>query len=145
MRRSLLFAGALAALLLSAGCEQEAQANGASCEASAKGFWTSFRAGLLGGDAARLEPMIAFPLQVEGALDDSAGQLGPSEFRARLDSLLAADSGLRETEHSIRQLVVETSVPQDLICSGDRGEFRVGNMLFQRSAGEWRLVKLFVE
>ena len=135
----------IVALAVSAGCARAAPTAGEDCSASAQTFWQSFRQAVASGDPARLAALSRFPVQVEGTLDEAGVPLAKAEFESRATGLLAADTGLREEAYSQRQLVADTAQAPDVRCTPSAGAFRVGNMVFERFAGEWQLVKIYVD
>lgn len=131
-------------LAVAVSCGPVAQASADECQASAQKFWSNFRLAVMAGDAAKIAALARTPVAVEGTLEEPMTSLAKTDIERRLPELLAADTGLKEDNYPMRQLVADTAMP-DVQCAGGAGAFRVGSMAFERAGGEWGLVKIYSE
>ena len=108
-------------------------------------FWSGFREALLTGDSSRVATMTQFPLEVRGDTDtDPRAQVTREHFDETVQKLLKQDSGVRPEGETFRQFLTrEQSVGAGSV-EPDGGAARVGDLVFERTAAGWRLVRVYL-
>ncbi len=108
-------------------------------------FWTKFRTAALANDAAAIAALSAPVVIQRGDLDDSPQlRLSPKQVPAVLAKVLAQPDGVDAAERTQRKMLQDTAVPKRDTAAPD-GQFRFGNMEFERGAQGWRLVRVYYE
>lgn len=132
------FALAVCVQLLAAGCA----ARGPAHEFPV--FWREFREAALAGDVDRLAAMTRFPLEVRGPDDaDPVQRRGREAFAGTVARVMQQDAGEQPRPETVRQFFERTrEVPPQ--PDGARGTARVGDFVFERTGGRWRLVRIYL-
>ena len=106
--------------------------------------WSDFRSAVLAGDTQRVTALVQFPLLSSGVLDsDPTTKVQRAGFSTFLQGFLAAPSGETPDGSSAKQFIASHACIQDQVLNDARDSAQIGNMVFRRTGGGWRLTQVF--
>jgi hypothetical protein len=120
------------------------QVTASATDTSLAAFWSEFRTAVLAADTAGILRLVERPLETRGPRDDMPWVTRDSAATvALLDSLLSNDPGLQATASSMLELVRATpEIPASM--QTDPLEVRVGDFVFRKRDGRWRLYRAYL-
>jgi len=105
-------------------------------------FWQNFRAASLKKDWAALARMTTFPLTTKGVLDrDPVHHVSRREFTKVFGTFLAEEAFPEGSQLEFIRRTTHATHPPD----SNAEVVRVGDMVFRRIKGNWRLDTLFMQ
>ena len=119
--------------------------SGRSVQASGlAAVWSDFRTAALAGDMQQVSTMVRFPLLSSGVLDsDPTKKIQRNSFATFFQGFLAAPSGESPDNASVKQLISSQACLQDKVLNDAGDSAQIGNMVFTRVGGAWRLTQVF--
>ena len=105
-------------------------------------FWSQFRESILSTDTSRIISLTKFPIETRGPLDSDS-----TIFYKREDFITIFNKFLKSHSGSINFNETESDVIQKtaIVNSSDQLTRRVGDMIFGKVEGHWKLVFIFTE
>lgn len=106
-------------------------------------FWQKFRAAAGAHDAKALAALTQFPFETRGVDDaDPVKKHEPAAFPELVKRMLSQNTGLAVKEETHAQLIARTT---HVAAQGRGDSFRVGDLVFHRINGKWRLVRAYLD
>lgn len=108
-------------------------------------FWQAFRQAILAGDRNTIAAVTRFPFETRGPSDDDpVGKRDRAGFPALLDSLLAQESGMGDSE-TTRQFIERTTTLTERNVAPGAKEARVGDFFFVNTDGRWWFARAYTD
>ena len=108
-------------------------------------YWPFFHKAVLAMDAAALDSLTVYPVNVGGTMDrDPVRKIAKTKIIATIEKYLPVDGGVGDGTHQ-QQIENRTIIPLKNYEYTSPGNMRVGDMQFKKIKGKWKFYFMYLD